>query len=191
MSTLYTSSADRALLDQIAGGKLASGETVFPREDPTAALTQSSQTMRFTFFTAQKTEPITQIRMWVGNTAASGGTLARIGIYTVDAVGDITLLVATTNHASLWNSANVAHTEALASTWNKIAGTRYAVGDLFVGTTAPNWVGKTWASGVNAALLSELPRVAAALTGQSDLPTGATQAGLADSGYQIQHKLVP
>jgi len=126
------------------------GEEVMSRLFCTATPPLSSGTLVLSYFTAAKTELISTIECMV-NTAASGGTYAGMGLYTVAANGNLTL-VAKGEATTLWTSAfqpvNGFNTKiGLTAPYQKVAGQRYAVGALFVGTTAPALVSAVPSSG--------------------------------------------
>lgn len=145
-----------------------------------------SGTLRLMFFEAQRTETITTLTAWTGGTAASGPTLARYGVYTVDGSGDLTLIHSTANDTSLFGSTNSEHGKALSSSWSKVRGTRYAVGILVVASTAPQMVGQS-ASALSTILgpRSNRLRRTGAVTSQSDLPSSITAASLVGSSSNI------
>jgi hypothetical protein len=116
---------------------LASGEEAVPRVAMTNEDRPASGTLHLTFFTARKTEVITQVRTHVSSSAATGLTLARIGIFSVAANGDITLIASTPNDVTLWAATNTPYTKALSASWTKQAGVRYASGILGIGTQMP------------------------------------------------------
>lgn len=180
-----------------AANLLTSGESTVPRSITfsAAATTLSNQVFRLTFFTAVKTEPITQVRIPSGSTAAGATpTLCRVGIYSVDSAGAGTLINSIANDTALWATQNTDYLRSLTATFNKVAGQRYAFAWLCVtGATAPAVPGAqvlaAGAPGSNAA--ARAPRLSGALTAQADLPNGFTDAGLTATGGLIYAELVP
>lgn len=134
----------------------------------------------FTIFTARKTEPITQVRTGVYGTASGGLTVARVGIWSVAAGGDLTPVTASDNDTGLWNSTFSNHTATLADTWNKVAGVRWAFGLLAVGDDMP----VLGAQGVKYLDGSDPPVLQAELGGQTDFPEGVIAAGSLSAGYR-------
>lgn len=134
-------------------------------------ITMSTQALRLVYFTARKTETITQLRMVCGGTAAAATpTLVRFGIYTVASNGDLTLTASTTNDTAVFAATNTGYTKTLSASWSKVAGLRYAFGSLVVtSATAPNVLGTFL--GVSASVASVAPRLVGIVTGQSDLPS--------------------
>jgi len=98
--------------------------------------------VRMTYFTAKTTEPVNNLTIPVGTTAASGATTIVFGQYSIDVSGNLTLLAATTNDTMLLAGGSGAEsTKALSATINEIAGVRYARALFFVGATAPTVYG--------------------------------------------------
>ena len=170
------------------GNAIAAGEEVLPRftvagAQPLAA----SGTLHLTYFTARKTEAITKVRMLTDATAATGVTLARMGIYSVDGTGTLTLVAATANDATLFGGTYTPYQRNLTTTFNKVKGSRYAVGVLVIGTTMPV-ITATTCAGADASLP---PRLCAILAGQTDLPVAATNASLAEDYRLFQATITP
>jgi len=148
---------------------LTTGEATFLRRMVTANnVAVSTSTLRLTFFTARKTETITQIRTITGSTAAVGATLCRVGIYSVDGSGNLTLIAATANDTALWIAGTTAYTKSLSASFTKTRGQRYAVGYLVVGaSTAPTFVGLN--NIFPASEVAASPRLSGFVGSQSDL----------------------
>ena len=138
---------------------LAVGEATLPRfigvNTNTVSLT--NDVARFTYFTAQRTETISQVKTISGNTAAVGATLARIHIYEQDAHGNLTEVAKTANTTSLWTSTNTVYTTALEASFQKKAGHRYAVALCISGTSVAPTLFGYWPS--DAAQFAESPRL--------------------------------
>lgn len=179
-----------------AGGDLlAVGQEVFSRS---LATTNNqplvNQKVQFTCFTARKSETVGQIRTLTGSTgAAATPTLCRLGLYTVDATsGDMTLVASTPNDTSLWAASGQAYTKSFSSPYAVSRGARYAVAFLCTtGVAAPNLLLRTPLQTASSAEAALLPRLCGALTGQTDLPSSATQAGLAVSTLIPYAALLP
>lgn len=170
------------------GTQLALGESTVLRRDATIqTIPLNTQQLVLTYFTAVKTEPITQVRTETGSTAAATVTLCRVGIYAMDAQHNATLVAAIANDASMWAATGTAYTRSLTSTFNKVAGQRYAVGVLCVGTTPPSLMAA--GSSLTPAAYFEEPRISAGLAGQSDLPssiTGSSLTAVARGGHFVR-----
>lgn len=127
----------------------------------------------FTFFTAQTSLTVSQIAMSSGTTQASTVTTARMGLYTVDSSDNITLVARVASDTSLFTSSNTVYTRSFdttggyPSTYDIVAGTRYAVGVIVVASTAPSYSGTV----ASAAVMALAPRVNGAATSLTDLPT--------------------
>jgi hypothetical protein len=142
--------------------------------------------MLLVYFTAQVTEPITHLAV-SPNTAASGLTLARSGVYSVGTSGALSALLASSaSDTSQWTIATPGlggtnATATLTSTFSKVAGTRYAIGLLAVGTTMPTFIGVTPLA-ADAAGVAVDPIICAKVTGQSDLPSSVASGSLVTYG---------
>lgn len=147
------------------------------RTDAQASITLTSQTMLLGYFTPEVAFTATNLLVCASTTQSATITLGRMGLYSVDGSGNLTLLQGTTNDTALLGTGSTVYTKAITST-ALTRGSRYAVGLLMVGTTAGSVRG---ASGV-AALTSLSPRTAAAVTGQSDLPSSVAVGSLTTSG---------
>lgn len=162
--------ADLGTLASSGEGMLSVGEETMPRQFAGGNTpTGSTQTLILTPFTARKTEAITQIKTITGSTAA-GATpaLCRMGFYQVNADGSITLLASHANDTTLFAATYTAYTKTLTSTFNKVAGQRYAHGILVVsGAAIPNFAGGSTVIGSEAGLA---PAISLRVTGQTDLP---------------------
>jgi hypothetical protein len=176
-------------LDYLVQQRLTDGGGNIPRNlVSSASAGLVSQRLTLTYFTAQKSAPITKLRTFSGATAAAATpTLCRIGVYSVAANGDLTLVADIASDTALWASQNAAYTKNLSATWNMQAGQRYATGYLIVtATTAPQLVGTLLGSDsggfreeiASVAATATLPRMAAGIASQADLPASLTNAQL-------------
>lgn len=171
---------------------LTSGESTMPRGQVSSSGVQvgSSQSLRLSYFMAKKTEVVTQIRLITGGTAAAATpTLCRAGIYSEAANGDLTLVGSFANDTALFAGASTVYTKTLTASFTKTAGVRYAVGILVVtATTLPQFTGQT---ALNTTEATSAPRLTAAVSGQSDLPSSVANASLAGSGSRIYAAMIP
>ena len=168
--------------------RLVVGQSTMPRDaiNSGTAAAMTSGTVRFGYFTAESTFAATQMRISSGTTAATATpTLVRCGLYTIAANGDITLVAAIASDTSLLAAASTAYTRSLSTggglpaSYQLIAGRRYAIGVVVVSAAAVPTI-----PGQSATVASELgvsPRIAAVITGQSNLPTTATAAAQIDT----------
>lgn len=162
------------------GVPLTTGETTFDRKFIDAPPAPTSGDVTLTYFIASKTETITQLAMYSAGTASSGATLVRYGIYSVATNGDLALITATSNDASVFASSNTRYLKTLSSSWSKVAGNRYAVGYIVVAaTTMPTVYGSTGAgNAVLDATWALEPRISGTRAGQADLPASVTAANV-------------
>lgn len=158
--------------------------------------TGASGDLRLTYFTARKTETITQVRTYAGSTAAAATpTLCRIGVWTADLAGALLALVGSVaSDVALWAVAGTEYTSTLTVPWAKVAGQRYAWGPLIVTAAArPTMPGFNMAGDVGGfrAEAARSPRLSGLLTGQADLPATATAASLGGTGVVFYASFVP
>lgn len=166
----------------------AGGEYIFDRRMITTAAVapSTSGTLRLTYFRAAVTETIGKIKLISGGTAAGATpTLARVGVYSEAANGDLTLVAAIASDTTLAASAGASYTRNLTAPWSKVRGQRYAVGVLFVTSAAmptfPGIPGQA-AGGLIGAEMATTPRWTASLAAQTDLPASIPAGSLASSG---------
>lgn len=167
------------------------GDATLDRRYLNGIVGTGTQQLRLTYFRSHRTEPITQVLTATSSTAASGGTLCRVGVYKEETNGDLTLVASTPTDTALWIAANTSYTKAFSATWNKIAGQRYAMGILFVGTTAPTYVGASVSAGTFGPTELRSPRIAAILSSQADLPASILNASLTTGGPCIFGEFIP
>jgi hypothetical protein len=149
-----------------------------------ATVAGTSQLLRLVYFTAYKTETISNLVVASGSTGAGATpTVCRLGIYSEAANGDLTLIGSTPNDTTLFSSTNTVYTKAMSASVDLVAGTRYALGVLVVtAATAPTFVGRTLNS---SATNQATPRIVAQRASQSDLPSSITNANLANTGSAL------
>lgn len=173
--------------------RLTTGQETIDRLQVTAVNgSAASQSLRLTFFTARKTETITQVRQWTGSQqAVATPTLIRFGIYSEAANGDISLIGSTANDTTLLAAANTSYTKALSVATPVVAGLRYAFGILVVsGSTMPSYY-TTTVTAVSSTELAAAPRRTAAVAAQADLPASVVAGSLAVSGLVIYSVILP
>lgn len=170
---------------------LTSGEPVMSRDAlNSTSIAMTSGVLRFSFFTARKTETINSVRVPPGAVAAGATpTLIRVGIYSVAANGDLALIFSSVSDTSKLASTSSSSSFALSATWSKVAGTRYAVGLLVVtAATAPQVPGQNNMPTTEGAVA---PRINGALSSQADLPASSTDVALGSTGSRLYFALVP
>lgn len=170
---------------------LTSGESTLARRAVgLSTVTTGNGILRLTYFVARKGETITQVRTMSGATAQVGATMCKVGIYSEDSSGNLTLVGSTANTTTLWAATNTAYTTSLSASFAKTRGTRYAVGILVVGSsTAPTMNGNLVPTAGTETSLS--PRLSALFGGQTDLPSSVAVGSLSDSTVQHYAALVP
>jgi len=160
--------------------QFAAGTTTMDRKAATASPTCTSQLLRLMYFTAPRAETIANVAVLTSGTAAGATpTLCRIGVYSVAANGDLTLVGACANDTSLFATINTRYARALSASYNAVLGQRYAMGVLVVTAAAtPTFVGIA----PNSALVTSFstsPRISGSLAGQSDLPSSIAAGSVA------------
>jgi hypothetical protein len=128
----------------------------------------------FSFFTATEALTVSNISFSSGSSVASGVSLVRFGLYTFDGT-TATLVARTNNDASRFTVANTIYTGALDSTggfptsYNLVAGTRYAVAVVVVASTTPQLAAVNFGA-ASTAIMNLSPRVVGYANATSDLP---------------------
>jgi hypothetical protein len=131
---------------------LASGEGTHDRLALGVTPTITSQIVYISYFTAQKTEVVTNVTTYTGSTAAAAGaTFCKVGVYGVNNdAGDMNQIWTTANDTSMWTATNTAYTKPILNSnntgapamWNKIRGLRYGLLVMCISSGAmPNFVG--------------------------------------------------
>jgi hypothetical protein len=132
----------------------------------------------FTFFTPLYTLTVSNITYVSGTIVSSGVSIARFGLYTVDASDNATLVARTDNDTGILSSANTAYTKPFSvlsgypASYTLEAGQRYAVAIIMVATGAGS-VYMNYASPITT-INSLPPRMTGAAGSQADLPTSRT-----------------
>jgi hypothetical protein len=182
------------------GDTNGAGEETQPRTTVNNNVTLTSGLLVLSYFRAKKTEYTGHIETTT-NTAATGGTYAGMGLFTVSPAGLLTLVAKgeQTSSPALWSSAfeyiggaSAINTRiALSANYLKRAGSLYAVGLLWVGSGSAPLIPSTLltnGAGGLAAAGTPLDQLSAQLAGQSTLGTIGTtthaQASLASCGFQ-------
>jgi hypothetical protein len=146
----------------------------------------------FTYFTGRRAETVNNIAQLCGTAAAAGLTLARMGLYTVAANGNLALVAACASDTSLFNAANTLFTRTLAAPYAIIPGQRYALANIQVGATPSDLTGLALASGAQiAAELQLFPHLMDVLLGQGDLPATVNVVALSGSTNAAYGRVFP
>lgn len=175
----------------IDADRLTSGESTLARDAINANVTMSSGTLRLAYFTARKTETVRNVRVPCPGNAGATPTLVRVGVYSVAATGDLTLIGSTANNTAMLSVAATLYTQAITTPFIKTAGLRYAVGLLVVtAAAAPTVPGNTLVGGIAAEAAID-PRRSALFGGQTDLPTPIAPGSLTDTATVPYYVLTP
>lgn len=171
-------SSSSALL-HLALGNTPTTLNALPRAEASAGLVPASGRADLIAFTPAMNMTITNLAAMTSGTAWTGHTLARMGLYTVDAAGAATLVAQTASDTTLFTATQTAYRRSLdtaggfPASYNLVAGQRYAVGVIGVGQTAGSL-----RSGASSAILAQRPPVMGGTlgTGLTDLPASGTIA---------------
>jgi hypothetical protein len=150
--------------------------STLPRNISSASLVFASGTTNFTFFTPVQGGPVSQISIASGSRASVSLTLCRIGLYTYDFNTDeCTLVARTASDTTLFNTINTLYTRSFNTTggypasYTLVAGQRYALGVIQVGTTTAFLLGANHSS-----LMTGFDWRIAGTSSNADLPTTAS-----------------
>jgi hypothetical protein len=175
-STSATLGFDYSVLLDSLGMSTTAVDTI-PRWAATGTPVTATGVEFFTFFTPLVNMTVSKLTMGNGPTAASGLTLARMGLFAWDEGTNTARLVArTANDTTLFTGVYTNYTREFNSaggyptTYNLIAGGRYATAVIQVGTTASNLL----ATSMFPQAGEVLPRLSGYKSGQSDLATSNT-----------------
>lgn len=169
-------------------GNTITGVENFPRYNgPALTHATTSGAVRLVYFTPGQNTTVSTILTYSGSTAAGATpSLVRVGLYTVASNGDLTLVARSASDTAMYAGTQTEYPKALDTTggypasYTLVPGTRYAGAVIVVtGATAPTLTGAT---GIPAAGLARAPRLTAAFTGQTDLPTSIATGSLSSSG---------
>jgi len=153
--------------DYFSGQALAVGESALPRINCGTGITLVSGTIHLSFWQAVKTEPVnTLFTTTAGTAAAATPTLCRIGIYSVDANSNLTLIGACANDTTIWNTTFARFNRANTTPFLKVQGQRYAHAVIIVTAVAAPVM-----RGYNGSIVdsNQLPFLGGQLAGQTDL----------------------
>lgn len=174
----YPAEADATLVSD----GLATGFETMDRTWADMAVTTGSGNVKLSYFNAPYSFLCTGCRSITSNTAAATVTLIRNGLYIVDfTTGALTLVAATANDPTQYTSIATSYPKLWTTPVQLVAGQRYAVAILFVGTTAPT-IGGRQPGGGFAAEMGLAPRLSGQQTGQSDLQATIAPGSIVDVG---------
>jgi hypothetical protein len=159
----------------------AGAEAPYPRiyMQSTAQLTTGD--LQFGVWRAASTASCGHVLTCTAGTAMATATYAAIGVYSVDASGNLTQVATTGDlHTTIWAATFTGYNVPFTSSFTRVAGQLYALGVLVTATTTPILYGQT-----GQAVFSQfggtnfLPWSAGALTGQVALPASVPAGSVA------------
>lgn len=172
---------------------LETGESTILRGNATGQVTMTSGILRIAYFTARKSETVTQVRVGTSATAAGATpTLVRIGLWTADLDGALLAQVgATPNDTTLLAGTFTNYTKALSTSFVKTAGVRYAVGLLVVTAAAAPTVAGT--PGIQASVENSIirPVLSSMKSAQADLPATLAAGALEQLTNRLYVAILP
>jgi hypothetical protein len=171
---------------------LDAGETTMPRYSVYYGVQPGTQNLRLTYITARRSETIGNVRTVCAGPGSSM-TLNRIGIYSAaESDGSLTLVASTPSDTSMWSTgSNTVYTKALSASFNKVRGSRYAVGVLSVATATPNLMGYVYLPASEMAASTAEPRITGFVSGQSDLPSTIAAGSISQTSQSFYVVLAP
>lgn len=161
-----------------AANNTTSSADAFSRVFTSSGQIPTSGNVHWTFFSPTSSFTASQISVANINVAVSP-TLIRLGLYTADSAGAVTLVARTANDTTIFANASSFSTRSFATaggypaTYAVTAGSRYALAFCVVASSLPSIPAVLSRS----ELLWQSPRISAYLTGQSDLPTSVASGG--------------
>lgn len=168
----------------LMGTNATAGDETMPRDAISVSGAQiATGQLRLAYFTAKRSETITQIITPCGGNVSGTPTLIRYGLYSVASNGDLTLVASTASDTSLLAVAGTDYPKALSTNYDKVAGQRYALGVIQVGATNVSVLGQSTSN--SATLNARSPRVSALLSGQTDLPSTIATGSLSTSSLRL------
>lgn len=156
---------------------------VLPRGVDNTGVQLANQSVHLTFFTADRSMTVDTFVFTV-TTVSAGATEERVGLYTVDGSGNLTLVAASaTGTDTIFNTLNLQRAAfstdgGLPASYALVRGSRYAIGFLQDAGTRGNLRAHSFGQDGIGALA---PRMCGERTGQTSLPTSITSANVADS----------
>lgn len=168
--------------------RLTSGDENISRRVLISNMGMTSGVMWLAYFNVRRTQTVNSIRTVPGS-AASGTTVAKVALFTVDGVtGALTRAGVSANDTALWSVANTPVVKAIGTPVPVTSGQRVAVGVLWTGTTPPQLKGTSTQSGTE---LSQPPRISAGINGQADIAASYVEGDLVVNGQYFYCALVP
>jgi hypothetical protein len=153
--------------------RMEEAQDVYPRIiGVNSSVAATTGNIIFTMFAASSNMTVSQVTV-ASSSAASGLTLARMGLYSFNGT-TATLLARTASDTTLFTAPTTVYTRSFNTTggypasYNLIAGETYAIGVICVGTVTPNLYG---GAGVATVIGGLPPRITGVRSAQTDLVT--------------------
>lgn len=160
------------------GDVLPGSEVTMLRKEISGNFNLTSGVLQLSYFTAiQDRAGIDNLCVITAGTAGSGGTvtIGKLGLFSVDGSGNLTLMAASTNDTTMFGAASTVYDKAITAQ-SLTKGSRYAIGVLQVGyTTAP----KIYGCVTVGVVFGRTPVKAMQLSGQTDMPSTIAVGSLA------------
>jgi len=137
----------------------------------------ASGVVKFAYFVANKTQTATKASVETGTAAGATPTLCRLGLYSVDAAGDLTLVASTVNDTSLFSTSYSVQQRSFSSPYTLVEGMTYALAVLCVTAAAtPTFAANnTLLVGADHGLL---PLLGGETAGHLDLPASISSGSI-------------
>lgn len=139
-------------------------------------VTLTSGELNLTYFQSPIDLTASHVGIVSGSTAGVGVTLAKLGLYSVDSSGNLTLIGSTANTTSLFAASYTPYETALAASTELARGSVYAFGLVVTATTMPTLNGAFVIDDANLP-----PRLCGALESQTDLPASIAVGDVGDN----------
>ena len=161
------------------GHGIASAEETMSRTALSGNFNVSTGVLYLAYFTPRASRTVTTVEVITAGTAGSPApTLGKLGLYSVDGSGNLTLMSSSVNDTTLFTAASTAYAKTLAASKAIIKGQRYAVAALQIGSsTAPKVYGVVTVGTVN----SRTPALAHQVGSQTDMPSSVSAGSLAST----------
>lgn len=165
-------------------------QETFPRPFATSPSTLASGTLRLAYFNARASRLVTRIITGTGSTAAGATpTLCRLGLYSVNSDGDLALVASTANDTTLWTNTSTLVSKNLSASHTLTKNSWYAVGFLIVTSATAPLIAAAPSPTPGTLNFGVTPRLSAALTGQTDLPTSIANGSLVETAVRHYARL--
>lgn len=164
-----------------APGVFSDREQTMAQHAAWSSVSPSTGTMDLAYFTARYSGTRSQVAAYTATSASAALTLAKMGIYSVDGSGNLTLIASTANETSAFAASGTRYLLDLLASVALVKGQRYAIGHLIVGTTMGNRAGMAFPTSALGGAFGPVNRPSARLTGQTDLPGSVAVGSLANT----------